>query len=184
MANNWPVVARDNEYATIQSALVDVQGVCGIVLVGDAGVGKTTLARLVTQALPVRVQWVAGTEAEYKTIARTFLSVFPETTVWGDGSLLVGSVEPLRLRRSDFDAKLKVAGRAGGMREMGAPTFEALQATFVAGPRELAAFVGDGPVLTDDRPLTEYFLSLPRNRGIDTSGLKGDVRPYVDPIDN
>ena len=63
MAQNWPVVQRDNEYSTIQSALVDQQGVCGIVLVGDAGVGKTTLARLVTQSLPTRVQWVAGTES-------------------------------------------------------------------------------------------------------------------------
>ena len=32
-------------------------------LIGDAGVGKTTLARLVTQSLPSRVQWVAGTES-------------------------------------------------------------------------------------------------------------------------
>ena len=63
MAQNWPVVQRENEYTTIQSALVDQQGVCGIVLVGDAGVGKTTLARLVTQSLPTRVQWVAGTES-------------------------------------------------------------------------------------------------------------------------
>ncbi|WNG93754.1 LuxR family transcriptional regulator [Mycobacterium sp. ITM-2016-00318] len=63
MAKNWPVVARDDEYTTIQSALVEQHGVCGIVLVGDAGVGKTTLARLVTQSLPTRVQWVAGTES-------------------------------------------------------------------------------------------------------------------------
>src|SRR6185436_14528138 len=63
MAQNWPVVHRDNEYATIYSALVEQTGVCGIVLIGDAGVGKTTLARLVTQALPSRVQWVAGTES-------------------------------------------------------------------------------------------------------------------------
>lgn len=63
MAHKWPVVPRDSEYTAIHSALVEQTGVCGIVLVGDAGVGKTTLARLVTQALPSRVQWVAGTES-------------------------------------------------------------------------------------------------------------------------
>lgn len=63
MARNWPVVRRENEFAAIHNALMDQSGVCGIVLVGDAGVGKTTLARLVTQSLPVRVQWVAGTES-------------------------------------------------------------------------------------------------------------------------
>jgi spermidine synthase len=125
------------------------------------------------------VQWVAGTEAEYKTIARTFLSVFPGTTVWGEGSLLLGSVEPLQIRRSDFDWKLQVPGRADGLRDMGVTSFEQLLKTFVAGPKELASFVGDGPILTDDRPLVEYFLSLPRDRDIDTSSLKGDVRQIL-----
>jgi spermidine synthase len=125
------------------------------------------------------LQWVAGTEAEYKTIARTFLSVFPHTTVWADGSLLLGSVEPLRLRREDFDWKLEVPGRAEALREIGVDSFDKLTAAFVAGPNELKAFVGDGPLLTDDRPLAEYFLSLPRDRNPDMAQLKGDVAPFV-----
>lgn len=63
MARDWPVVRRDDEFTAIHNALVEPAGVCGIVLIGDAGVGKTTLARLVTQSLPVRVQWVAATES-------------------------------------------------------------------------------------------------------------------------
>jgi spermidine synthase len=125
------------------------------------------------------VQWCAGTEAEYKTIARTFLSVFPNTTAWADGSLLVGSVEPLRLRRADFDWKLEMPGRAQGMRDLGATSFDELLKMYFAGPKELLAFVGPGPVLTDDRPLVEYFLSLPRNGDVDLRGVRGDVRDIV-----
>jgi len=36
-------------------------------------------------------------------------------------------------------------------------------------------------VLTDDRPLVEYFLSLPRDKQVDLSGLRGDVRTRVHP---
>ena len=54
---------RETEFATIHSALVGQPELCGIVVIGDAGVGKTTLARLVTQSLSCPVQWVAGTES-------------------------------------------------------------------------------------------------------------------------
>ncbi len=137
------------------------------------------LLRRVLNPGGMAVQWVAGTEAEYKIIARTFLSVFPETTVWAGGSLLVGMTEPLRLSRGDFEMKLRDPSRAQGLHDLGIETFEQLLAAFNAGPGELAAFVGPGPLLTDDRPSVEYFLSLPRDGDVDTSSLKGDVQRFV-----
>jgi spermidine synthase len=127
------------------------------------------------------LQWVAGTDAEYKTITRTFLSVFPETTAWVDGGLLVGSLEPLQLRRDEFERKLSLPGRAQGLKDLGIESFDRLLSVFTAGPDELRAFVGPGPLLTDDRPLAEYFLSLPRDRDPDFSTLKGEVQRYVVP---
>ena len=84
------------------------------------------------------LQWVAGTEAEYKTITRTLLSVFPEATAWMDGTLLIGTVEPLKLRRSDFERKLQRAGRAQGAHDLGADTFEQLLSLYRAGPEQTA----------------------------------------------
>jgi spermidine synthase len=127
------------------------------------------------------VQWVAGTDAEYKIIARTFLSVFPEATAWGDGTLLVGSVEPLVLRRRDFDRKLQMPGRSQGAHDFGVRSFDELVARYRAGPSELRRFVGDGPILTDDKPLVEYFLSLPRDRDMDLSALARDPRGIAAP---
>ena len=62
-AEKWPVVRRDAEFLAIEGAIAGTTDTPGIILVGDAGVGKTTLARLVTKSLPTRVQWVAGTES-------------------------------------------------------------------------------------------------------------------------
>ncbi|HVH27424.1 MAG TPA: fused MFS/spermidine synthase [Vicinamibacterales bacterium] len=138
------------------------------------------IARKVLKPGGMVVQWVAGTEAEYNLIARTFLSVFPNTTVWREGGVLIGTVEPLRLTRSDFEWKLQVPGRARGAHDLGADTFEKLARFYTTGPEELREFVGPGPILTDDHPMVEYFLSLPRDRDPDFSKLKkGDFHRLV-----
>lgn len=123
------------------------------------------------------LQWVWGTDAEYKTIMRTFLSVFPEATLWWDGSLMIGSKKPLVLRKADFEWKL--GARREALEDLGVTSFEQLTGAYIAGPDEMRAFVGDGPILTDDRPLVEYFLSLPRDKEIDIRQLRGDVSTRV-----
>lgn len=138
---------------------------------------------LVRQALEpggLVLQWVAGTEAEYQLIMRTFLSVFPETTLWADGSLMLGSVAPLQLRRADFEAKLADPVRREMIASLGVRSFEDLLGLYLAGPDELRGYVGEGPVLTDDRPMVEYFLSLPRDRQVDLSGVRGDVTRHLE----
>jgi hypothetical protein len=75
---------------------------------------------------------------------------------------------------------LTVPGRAASLKDVRIETFEALLEAFTAGPDEIRAFIGDGPLLTDDRPLAEYFLSLPRGRDPDLAALKSDVMRYVE----
>lgn len=59
----WPLVEREKEFRAISAALRDGTSVCGVVLTGDSGVGKTTLARHVTAGIPAGVRWVAGTHS-------------------------------------------------------------------------------------------------------------------------
>ena len=113
------------------------------------------LMRRVLQHRGVALQWIgSGSETEYKLIMRTFISVFPHTTLWEGGSLMVGSSRPLVLDPEAFNRKLERPESRRALERMGLGTFKALISRYVAGPDELRAFVGPGPVLTDDRPLT------------------------------
>lgn len=136
-----------------------------IILPRHAGAGSLysrEYYELVRNALSeggLAMQWIGGDSAtEYTLLMRTFLSVFPYTTLWGDGSLMLGSMRPFTLSRSAYEARRQ--------------TFEqfpwdlaTLKRIYIAGPEEMKAFVGEGPILTDDRPVIEYFLSLPKNDG-------------------
>jgi DNA-binding NarL/FixJ family response regulator len=62
MAARWHLLDRPVEFDAIRSTVTGNDG-CGVVLVGAAGVGKTTLARAVTASLRSEVQWVGCTES-------------------------------------------------------------------------------------------------------------------------
>ncbi|MCA1561302.1 MAG: hypothetical protein LC804_13920 [Acidobacteria bacterium] len=95
---------------------------------------------------------------------------------------MVGTTHPLRLDRADFQRKLSDSTTREALERIGIRTFESLLARYTAGPRELRRFAGEGPVLTDDRPSVEFFLSLPRDEPtVDLSSLGGDVRRHVVP---
>jgi spermidine synthase len=125
------------------------------------------------------VQWIGSEgQTEYKLIMRTFLAVFPHTTLWGDGTLMVGSQRPLTLSRAAFDARREQPG----FRDLFDWDFETMRKLYLAGPRELAAFVGPGPILSDDRPVIEYFLSLPKNDSpVDLSTVRGRAEDVFRP---
>jgi hypothetical protein len=66
------------------------------------------------------------------------------------------------------------------MAQLGVRSWEDLLRLYKAGPAELSAYIGPGPILTDDLPLVEYFLSLPRDRDANLSAVAGDVMRHVE----
>src|SRR5262249_26486845 len=125
-----------------------------------AGAGNLYSAdyyRLARDALTddgVMVQWVGPREeGPYKLIMRTFLSVFPDATLWSGGTLLIGARRPLRLDRAAFDAALQSPALCTALARIHVTSFDDVLALYSAGPREMAAYVGEGPLVTDDRPM-------------------------------
>lgn len=141
------------------------------------------LARSVLREGGLMLQWIGHREAEhYRLIMRTFLDVFPESTLWSEGTLMVGSLEPLRISRAAVERQLADPGLRAALAEVGLDSFEALRARYTAGADAMRAFAGEGPILTDDRPLLEYHRSLEGSgQPVDVSALAGDVEPLIVP---
>lgn len=62
MGGSWQILERPHEQVAIRSALTDTT-TGGVVLIGPAGVGKTTLARWAATDVPGPTHWVACTES-------------------------------------------------------------------------------------------------------------------------
>ena len=117
------------------------------------------------------MQWIpyGQTIDEFKAHLRAFHAVFPEVTIvfgaGGYGMYVLGSDQPIAFDPDDIRAVLARPGvleDISGAYDSPASTVDGWVAkiaelTWISGD-DVTAFVGDGPEVTDDRPLSEYFL--------------------------
>jgi spermidine synthase len=119
----------------------------------------------------VMMQWLpyGSTVEEFKAHLRTFHAAFPHVTIAfgpaGKGFYLLGSDEPMELTSQ----AVRLALDRPGLVEDLSSAYDSPQHALDGWARlipslvwlsdgELSRFTGDGPLITDDHPLPEYFL--------------------------
>lgn len=194
---NYDVLTRPNATVRIDDgrnflALTDRKFdvvTADIIQPGHAGAGHVysreyfTLVRNALKDNGVVLQWIGHRpRVEYTLIMRTFLDVFPDATLWYDAQFMVGTKQPLTIDPGAIDRLRAQPETRAALDDVGLTGWPVLRSWYTAGPAEMRAFVGDGPLLTDDRPLVEYHHWLPRPEEqppLDLSALKGDVLRHV-----
>jgi spermidine synthase len=160
-----------------------------IIQPGHAGAGHVysreyfTLVRNALKDDGVVLQWIGHRpHLEYTLIMRTFLSVFPDATLWYDANFMVGTRRPLRVDPQALDRLRQDAATREALDAVGLSNFDDLRSWYTGSAEQMRAFVGDGPILTDDRPLVEYHHFLPRPEEqppLNLSSLKGEFARHV-----
>ncbi len=130
---------------------------------------------LVAQWLPLPTQ----TDAETRSLVRSFLDVFPHATLWTTElheMLLIGSLEPIELDAERIAARFNEPEVAATLREVGISSPAALLATWVTDRDGLMRFAADTPPTTDDRPRIEYGAWVRPGQFIQTLVALNDLR--------
>ena len=137
-----------------------------LVSAGSSNIYTADFYRLCRRILSedgIMCQWVPLhrlPEAHYKMIVRTFIEVFPHTTLWykytPDFVILIGTPEPLRVDYKNFLARAQIASISEGLAadDLDGPS---LLDSFMMGPEAVRKYVGVGPIHTDNRPRLEFF---------------------------
>jgi spermidine synthase len=96
---------------------------------------------------------------DLRSIVATFLSVFPNGTMWlvGDADvLLLGSIEPLDQRIAGIAAAMQRPGVSTDLANVGVTRPFALTSLFVAQGEALKAWANGAPIQTDDMSQLEF----------------------------
>lgn len=97
-------------------------------------------------------------EADFKAAIRTFQSVFPYTTIWFTGDvLLVGGTDPFLVDPARMATRAAVPSLAQSLESIGIAGSSALLGFFLLDPERAREYAGDGPPFhTDNYPLLEF----------------------------
>jgi spermidine synthase/tetratricopeptide (TPR) repeat protein len=118
----------------------------------------------------IYIQWVpfqSLSVMEYKSIARTFQSVFPHVSLWfahgvaetgmyKPQTLLMATPTRLSVDVASLKQKLSAPQVAADLRPWGFDTPAGVLETFVCGEDRLAQWAADAPMNTDDLPYVQY----------------------------
>jgi spermidine synthase len=98
-------------------------------------------------------------DADLRSIVATFLSVFPDGTLWlvGDADvLLIGSTEPLTARIGGIESTWHRPGVAQDLASVGASSPLSVLSLFVSDGDALRAWAAGAPIQTDNRGQLEF----------------------------
>ena len=128
------------------------------------------------------------TTAEYKIIARTFLSVFPHTSLWVtqgmdaqgsyvDYTFLVGTSQPLNIDVTKLGERLREKPVRRDLERYGLDTPAGFLDSFLCSETTLRRWVGEGPVNTDNLPYTQ-------NKTRYSKGVDIDPAEFIEPMED
>ncbi len=98
----------------------------------------------------------------YNMLVRTFLEVFPNTTLWQGGMFALAFPDGMNLDdtlKQQVRERFAMPGMGEALYQAGLPSAEEFLSTYYRSPAACLAEVGAGPIVRDDRPYVEYFRS-------------------------
>jgi spermidine synthase/tetratricopeptide (TPR) repeat protein len=133
----------------------------------------------------VMAQWIPlhdQSEEDVKALIKTFTSVFDNTTAWlieRHDLCLIGTVNPLSIELEDLRTRISAVKES--LEDIDITNEWELLSMFLADRQGLDNYCGEVPVITDDLPLIEHFLSLPWNQSIiSTPGKAGTATSFLE----
>ncbi len=143
----------------------------------------------------IAVQWLplhGLSEREFKIIVRTFMEVFPNTTLWVNVGFetygqvayvkLVGTLEPLVIDYRELSARLKEPRIQKDLEPYGMTSPDEILDCFLASPSVATGWTKGVPVQTDNQPFLPYITEHSEGRRMEPAlllAVRSGVAPYL-----